>query len=72
MTTPLLMLALLTGPYFFLGHVQTHLAGHPTSPQTRAAIGVATMFTLAYSARKFRTEWMSAFWKFSDLISSFR
>jgi uncharacterized membrane protein len=45
MTTPLLMLALLTGPYFFLGHVQAHLAGHPTSPQTRAAIGVATMFT---------------------------
>lgn len=45
MTTPLLMLALLTAPYFFLGHVQTHLAGHPTSPQTRAAIGIATMFT---------------------------
>ncbi len=44
MTAPLLMLALLTAPYFFLGHVQTHLAGHPTSPQTRAAIGIATMF----------------------------
>ena len=44
MTTPLVMLALLIGPYLFLGHVQTHLAGHPTSPQTRAAIGIATMF----------------------------
>jgi len=44
-TTPLLMLALLTAPYLFLGHVQTNLAGHPTSPQTRAAIGIATMFT---------------------------
>jgi uncharacterized membrane protein len=43
--TPLLMVALLTAPYFFLGHVQTHLAGHPTSRSTRAAIGVATMFT---------------------------
>jgi len=43
-TTPLLMLALLTAPYFFLGHVQTNLAGHPTGPQTRAAIGIATMF----------------------------
>ncbi len=38
------MLALLIGPYLFLGHVQTHLAGHPTSPHTRAAIGIATMF----------------------------
>jgi len=45
MTTPLLMLGLLTAPYFFLGHVQTHLAGHPTSRETRAAIGIATMFT---------------------------
>lgn len=44
MTTPLLMLAMLAGPYLFLGHVQTHLAGHPTDPRTRAAIGVATMF----------------------------
>lgn len=44
MTTPALMLALLIGPYLFLGHVQTNLAGHPTNPQTRAAIGVATMF----------------------------
>ena len=44
MTTPLAMLALLIGPYLFLGHVQTHLAGHPTSPQTRAAIGISTMF----------------------------
>lgn len=38
------MLALLTAPYFFLGHVQTNLAGHPTSTETRAAIGIATMF----------------------------
>jgi uncharacterized membrane protein len=45
MITPLVMLALLVGPYLFLGHVQTHLAGHPTDRQTRAAIGIATMFT---------------------------
>lgn len=44
MTTPLLMLVLLIAPYFFLGHVQTHLAGHRTPRDTRAAIGVATMF----------------------------
>lgn len=44
MTTPLIMLALLIGPYLLLGHVQTHLAGHPTSQETRAAVGIATMF----------------------------
>lgn len=43
MVTPLLMIALLTGPYLFLGHVQTHLAGHPTTRETRAAIGVSVM-----------------------------
>lgn len=39
------MVALLVGPYLFLGHVQTHLEGHPTTHQTRAAVGIATMFT---------------------------
>ena len=44
MITPLVMVALLVGPYLFLGHVQTNLAGHPTGKQTRAAIGIAIMF----------------------------
>jgi uncharacterized membrane protein len=50
------MFALLTAPYFFLGHVQTHLAGHPTSRQTRAAIGVATMFVFTGAGHFVATE----------------
>ena len=58
MTTPLIMLALLIGPYLFLGHVQTHLAGHPTSRRTRAATGIATMFTFTGMGHFVATEAM--------------
>lgn len=59
MTTPLIMLALLIGPYLFLGHVQTHLAGHPTTKDTRAAVGVATMFTFTGIGHFVATEAMA-------------
>jgi uncharacterized membrane protein len=59
-STPLIMMALLVGPYLLLGHVQSHLAGHPTDRQTRAAVGIATMFTFTGMGHFIETAGMTA------------